>query len=675
MPLPTSRMLVRARARASPAAICRTRPFTRTDSVRASASTSTARPPVAPTTAATNRHARSYATYADTPPEVQIGKAPPPPPPAHTPARSENIAPSADDDGRAIQDSTGIWADLRDHVTHTLVDREGEGRVRSRVDQDEEGNLPSDYQHLHASDAVDPSASGPPLARSTSLPQALRAGGDAAVSEHNKVQRSRANQKLRAEQARSEHAVLRRLPRYTSRPSLLDDDNTASTGTGISDTSFDDFRMHHRLEAERPGYHPNTGPRAFEYDEKRHPSSQQPHALPLASRYDWRLRSGAISPRMKQLYGRKNIWRQRAPLEHRETLVSDDYKAYDETFRRFIQLERDEAEAAALTRMLKEAHAAATAANDGEWRTAVALPTTHEHLIGLRAVLLSAPDKAVASLDGTQSDSDKAGPRAKTGAKRTTVPLSDGARLDREEIKAHAEYARSTDYAEDAAQLQRELQETIDVGFRYPGYDNLPDSTFRKGKMVFIWECATDPVTGELYAPAIRPAPGKSITIDDLTAIAARGYVKRVYTNRIDVVCSSDFVPDPSKTYRLDVGYDATVFERMGSALTHLAMDAAGQRRTHLQREHPPHKNCRDVEILGTELHQTILSDFALHNTIRSDETRDARPVVAERHEEESELLMQDQRIASWAKRYSRENPMWVFWNLSSTSARYASPC
>ena len=582
------------------------------------------------------------------------------------------------------QDFTGIWADLRDHVTHTSRDPEAEGKIRSRLDQDEEGNLPSDYQHLRAPETVDASGSAgfPPLAKATSLSRALRAAGDAVAgpSDHHKSQRASANQKLRAEQARSEHAALRRrLPRYTSPSSSARDDDTAAStgaGTGISETSFDDFRTHHRLEAARRGYHPNIGPKALEYDTERSPPSGQPHALPLASRYDWRLRSGATSPRMRELYGRRNIWRQRAPVEHQETLASADYKAYDETFRRFIQLERDEAEAAALARMLKEAQAAAASAKEGEW-AGVALPITHEHLIGLQAVVLSGePDKAAASPDDAQThthtDPDKAGPRAKAGARRTTVPLRDGERLDREEIRAHMEYARSSDYTNDAAQLERELEETIDVGFRYPGYETLPDSTFRKGKMVFIWECETDPLTGELYVPALRPSPGQILTIDDLAAIPARGYVKRVYTNRIDVVCSSDFVPSPSKTYRLDVGYDATVFERMGAALTHLGMDAAGQRRTYLQREHPPYKNCRDVEILGTELQQTILSDFALQSKLKSDEMRDdARPVVYERHEEESELLMQDQRIASWAKRYSRENPMWVLGPQTGQSAQH----
>lgn len=100
--------------------------------------------------------------------------------------------------------------------------------------------------------------------------------------------------------------------------------------------------------------------------------------------------------------------------------------------------------------------------------------------------------------------------------------------------------------------------------------------------------------------------------------------------------------------YSIDVGYDGTSFDRQELALQKLALDAQEQRTTNDSNSLGPHlKPTRNIELSGTELRDLIL-DHEAHDQLKS------------AAEHESPVLMEDQYIASWARRYSRAHPMWV---------------
>lgn len=110
---------------------------------------------------------------------------------------------------------------------------------------------------------------------------------------------------------------------------------------------------------------------------------------------------------------------------------------------------------------------------------------------------------------------------------------------------------------------------------------------------------------------------------------------------------------------RLDLGYDDTSFSRMEVAVKErLPNDASKQRQNNLSTLEAPHTSHRDIEICGTELRQMLLRDFA--------DAPGATKKTAEKWaldsgsypSVESELMYTDQRVASWARRYSRKNPM-----------------
>lgn len=64
-----------------------------------------------------------------------------------------------------------------------------------------------------------------------------------------------------------------------------------------------------------------------------------------------------------------------------------------------------------------------------------------------------------------------------------------------------------------------------------------------------------------------------------------------------------------------------------------------------------PHAKAIDVEVIGTEL-----DDILLHSFAKKDSPQHCLEQEGALHE--SDLLMQDQRVASWARRYARKNPM-----------------
>ena len=81
----------------------------------------------------------------------------------------------------------------------------------------------------------------------------------------------------------------------------------------------------------------------------------------------------------------------------------------------------------------------------------------------------------------------------------------------------------------------------------------------------------------------------------------------------------------------------------------HLPSDAAAQRIANTALSKGPHVAQRDIEICGTELHDLLLRGYA-PSAVSDIKEREINI--------ESGLLMQDQRIASWARRYARRKPM-----------------
>lgn len=98
-------------------------------------------------------------------------------------------------------------------------------------------------------------------------------------------------------------------------------------------------------------------------------------------------------------------------------------------------------------------------------------------------------------------------------------------------------------------------------------------------------------------------------------------------------------------TARIDVGYDGTSFDRQEIALQKLALDAAEQRIANDNASKGPHQKSRNIEVSGTELRDLLLD-------------HEVREQLELSSDHESPVLMEDQYIASWARRYSRPNPM-----------------
>lgn len=98
--------------------------------------------------------------------------------------------------------------------------------------------------------------------------------------------------------------------------------------------------------------------------------------------------------------------------------------------------------------------------------------------------------------------------------------------------------------------------------------------------------------------------------------------------------------------YRIDVGYDGTTFDRMEKAIRGLALDTAAQRNANEASSLGPHvTQSHMVGMAGTELRKVILDYKQMEKFTPT-------------KEHESAVLMDDQYIASWARRYSRVNPM-----------------
>lgn len=95
----------------------------------------------------------------------------------------------------------------------------------------------------------------------------------------------------------------------------------------------------------------------------------------------------------------------------------------------------------------------------------------------------------------------------------------------------------------------------------------------------------------------------------------------------------------------IDVGYDGTAFDRQEAALVKLAFDASEQRLANENSSKGLHITSRNTELSGTELRDLLLN--------HDDTEGSAANTVME-----SPVLMKDEFIASWARRYSRPNPL-----------------
>lgn len=393
----------------------------------------------------------------------------------------------------------------------------------------------------------------------------------------------------------------------------------------LSQQAFEDFRAFHRAQIWRPDFRAQP-PSALGAG----PGVSQPHAESLLSRYDWRLRAPSQSPSQREAYGMKTIWRSKTdtcPLPE----VSEDLGAYTARFQRFIDLERTYNEQAALLRLVKGHKLHQTQKTD---RT----PAFAEHIVGLRAKERSQKAKLPSLSRGSEQGMSASEAMEEKG---------------RELVKADADEFDGERLEEELGKKKRSKEETMHLSFGFSGNTDLPLDSFRRGKIVFIWKCESDPSTGELYVPALQD---NTIKFEELVKIPLQGYVEQSYLNRIDVSFRGRFPLDEHALYRLDVGYDDTSYRRMEEALRKLPLNAEDQRRTNLAISQGPHERSRDILIQGTEVRDAVLQGFAQTYTDHSInmQTMPAAPVS------HNSIFLKDQWIASWAKRHSRKIPMQV---------------
>lgn len=264
----------------------------------------------------------------------------------------------------------------------------------------------------------------------------------------------------------------------------------------ISGQPFESFRLQHRKAQYRLDY-------TWE-GRKDNDTPHQPHHQSLESRYDWRLRTPWRTPDQiqKHAYGSKILFRKRPQAS--DALTSPELSVYQEKYRRFIALEREESERLALNGLRKSSKREASL-----FATAPVGPA--EHLAGLQAV-----------------------PGMK---KRRFQTATESAEEVTEEDILQAE--TMTDYHQDSENRKLFL-------FSRPDRQELPSNTFHRGKMVFIWKCHWDNFLQDWIVPELQDT---SLTLEQLGAIPARGYVHREWSNQIDIFCEN-FVPEPGETYR-----------------------------------------------------------------------------------------------------------------------------
>ena len=111
-----------------------------------------------------------------------------------------------------------------------------------------------------------------------------------------------------------------------------------------------------------------------------------------------------------------------------------------------------------------------------------------------------------------------------------------------------AEQATEDDILQAEAQVEHEhtLDERKLFFFSRPDKQELPANTFHRGKMVFIWKCTYDNFLQDWIVPELQDT---SLTLEQLSAKAVRGYVHREWSNRIDINCEQ-FTPQAGETFR-----------------------------------------------------------------------------------------------------------------------------
>ncbi|KAK9900225.1 P-loop containing nucleoside triphosphate hydrolase protein [Cystobasidium minutum MCA 4210] len=360
----------------------------------------------------------------------------------------------------------------------------------------------------------------------------------------------------------------------------------------ISEQPFEYFRMQHRLQQWRLDY--------FWQSQVTGEPPNQPHHQSLLSRYDWRLRNPwrTRMQSQKAAYAGKILYRKQAQAS--DCLDSPELQSYQEKYRRFITMEREESEKKALNRLLSNGKQSFETLSSS-------LEGTAEQLSGLQAI------------------------QSVRRRHRSYSPPSDAAQTS----DVHPQQDGSLD------EFQFENDKRKLFLFSRPDRQNFPPNTFHRGKMIFIWKCKYDSILQEWIVPELQ---SKGMTLQELSRIPARGYVMKEWANQIDVL-SDDFTPQPGEMYRVDVGYDGTSFDRQEVALQKLALDAAEQRITNDNDSQGPAKTSRTIELAGTELRDLLLDH----------EPREHLPPATEL---ESPVLMDDQYIASWARRNSRPIPL-----------------
>jgi len=285
--------------------------------------------------------------------------------------------------------------------------------------------------------------------------------------------------------------------------------------------TFQEMRTRHRSNALATSHTPRSS-RESTTAELQNPHWIKPDADPLRSRYDWRLRAPSRSPVQKSIYGQRKVWKKSRPIASQADVAG--LAAYQSHFQRFIDLEREEAERAALARLKANV-------SNPQGAQYLQTGTKRDRLDGLQARPAKVKQNFTPASDVT-IDSRDVEVEAGDGGPRLIDPF---------DVSAHEASAASE------TRNQPRIEDEKLVYFSLPRGGNLPENDFAIGKMVFIWECTWHDLRQMFYVPKLDDP---NTTWQDLAASPSRGYVERVFANSIHVKCHSSFRPDPNVTYR-----------------------------------------------------------------------------------------------------------------------------
>ena len=366
-----------------------------------------------------------------------------------------------------------------------------------KVDQDSEGNFALDYM-LQQQES-------PPIGKPATPLAPLHSTPTSAPNQHRKAE------ELSTEQAFMgfpEPVFPSRWKRYKKVDSPSETD------------SFEALRRHHSQQAYLPQYEPPSD---------LVPSvTPQPHGYRLTSRYDWRLRAPSQASGQKDAYGGKITWRKK---DARALVVTDlpGLEEYQDAFRRFIQLERQEAQDAALARLKR------LAVRDLETPPQIhSLPgySYQENIVGLKSVVRKPGASIMKKGKTTHMPTDLNGivkPLHANATEALTHSLN--------ESDADSKHMRK-DWVDDIVDTEGNSGGDVIVSFMREGHEDLPDNPFKPGKMVFIWRCQRNPHGSGLYVPELTDS---TKTWEELRPLPIRGFVQQSYRNRLDIKCPATF--------------------------------------------------------------------------------------------------------------------------------------